>query len=303
MTLFNTPSFDQGSLSTHNPILTPPQQVMDWESKTELSTQKMIRNKRKLSFSASANRDQWTEQEELDMLLAHKQYKNKWSEITKHLKGKSNNTIKNRFYSIFRRIRGKVQRENFIFESKLELLKICYMTSLMVYHLDHPMSSSRVKEGRGKDFIYSLIHNLPREKVKKYEEKIKELVGHRGSMNDLINKLVVTSDADTPSATPETKLKDISFEYCALPENSNIPPQFQVCDFLEEPFILPNLESSMLGDSDSSSPDIPQSPSTLSEGPAAAAANASRAACFTNASDEWDDFGSMEKISATRKLF
>jgi hypothetical protein len=270
-----------------------------------LNTKKMMKNKRKSSFGTSFNKDQWTEQEELDMLIAHKQHKNKWSEITRHLKGKSNNTVKNKFYSIFRRIKGKVQRDDFTFETKLELLKICYMISLMTYYLDHPMNYSKLKGRRGKDFIYSLIHNLSREKVQKYEDRIKELIEHKGNMNELIEKLTLTSNTNTLSATPETKPKDILIEHCAFPKassDSNTHPHSQAYDFLEELVILPSLENSMLGDSGSSSLDIPQSPSGLSEGPAAAAANAFRVACFTNALDEWDGFDLMENLPEQPKL-
>lgn len=309
MTYPTAQPYDQLSLNLNEQNSPSSQQATEKKSEPGIRThsKKMAREKRRTSFNGLQGKDPWTEQEEFEMLLAHKQYKNKWSEITQHLKGKSNNTVKNRFYSIFRRIKGKVQRNDFSFESKLELFKICYMTSLMNYHLDHPMVSSKAKGRRGKDFIYSLIHNLPKEKVQRYEERIKDLAGHKGSMNELIAELTkacksLTGNVSVSQYTPtiasitiKTKPKDIHAENLTPPEESNTFNHIRPYEFLEDSFILESLDNSLFCDSDSSSPEILHSPSALSEGPAAAAAGASRAACFTDTLDAWSDLGFVER--------
>lgn len=314
MTYPTTQPYDQLSLIFNEESI-PSSQAFEKKSETgiKVHSKKMTKEKRRTSFNGLQGKDPWTEEEEFEMLLAHKQYKNKWSEITQHLKGKSNNTVKNRFYSIFRRIKGKVQRDDFSFESELELFKICYMTSLMNYHLDHPMVSSKAKGRRGKDFIYSLIHNLPKEKVQRYEERIKDLAGHRGNMNDLIGELTkacrslennLAANQCKPMITSimiKTKPKDIHAENLIPSEESNTFNHILPYEFLEDSFVLKSLDNSLFCDSDSSSPEILYSPSALSEGPAAAAAGASRAACFTDTLDAWSDLGFVERGFEERK--
>lgn len=51
----------------------------------------------------SLSRHPWSEREEFEMLIAYRKYQNRWSNVSQSLNGRDNNTIKNRFYSIFRK--------------------------------------------------------------------------------------------------------------------------------------------------------------------------------------------------------
>eukprot|EP00826_Nyctotherus_ovalis_P025613 TRINITY_DN1986_c0_g1_i11.p1 TRINITY_DN1986_c0_g1~~TRINITY_DN1986_c0_g1_i11.p1 ORF type:complete len:318 (-),score=51.37 TRINITY_DN1986_c0_g1_i11:244-1197(-) len=301
MSILTVQTQDQKAFASCGQVLLSLQHTGGWGLKEGgLSGKKLARERRRASVNTALGKDPWTEREEYDMLIAHREHKNRWSEITHHLKGKSNNTVKNRFYSIFRRIKGKVQRADFSFDSKLELLKICYMTSLMQYHLNNPMLSPKSKGRRGKDFIYSLIHNLPREKVQKYEDRLKQLINHQGSMHDLIDELILahktSSDAQTIQYTPTKyspsleSVKDVPKDNLSFPEDPDILEQVQLYESFDESFRLPSLENSLMSEPESASPAAGLSPSALSEGPAAAAAGASRAACFTDTVDEWNEF-------------
>lgn len=313
MSSLTAQSQDQKAFARHDQILLPLQQTSGRELRKEgeFGRRKLARERRRASVNAALGKDPWTECEEYKMLIAHREHKNKWSEITHHLKGKSNNTVKNRFYSIFRRIKGKVQRADYSFDSKLELLKICYMTSLMQYHLNNPMLSPKSKGRRGKDFIYTLIHNLPREKVQKYEDRLRQLINHKGSMHDLIDELILahktSSDAQTVHYTPTKyspsleSVKDVPKDNLSFPEDPEILEQAQLCESFDESFRLPSLENSSMGELDSSSPAAGLSPSALSQGPAAAAAGASRAACFTDTLDEWDGFNLQREDNEERE--
>lgn len=131
----------------------------------------------------------WTEQDELAMLIAHKKHKNRWADVSEALNGRSNNTIKNKFYSVFRKIRGKILKGDCSYVSKLELLEIHYIIILIEQYLSNPAQTPKTKGKRGKDFIYSLIHSLTDKMVADYKAKIIELTKHEGTMDELFDKL------------------------------------------------------------------------------------------------------------------
>ena len=186
----------------------------DWNSisdRLNVSFPNSLRSARQCSqrwFELYGNEDSkksWTEQDELSMIIAHKKHKNRWADISEALKGRSNNTIKNKFYSVFRKIRGKILKSDCSYVSKLELLEIHYIISLIEQYLAHPTSTPKTKGKRGKDFIYSLIHSLNDKMVADYKQKFKELTKDEGTMDELFNKLSAQLKASTekPAQQPE----------------------------------------------------------------------------------------------------
>lgn len=288
--------------------LLPPQQTIDWNMAH--GGRDSSRERSRQSFICAASKDPWTEQEEFKMIVAHRKYKNKWSEMTENLKGRNNNTIKNKFYSVFRKIKGKIQKEDYSYESKLELLETYYIISLMEYHLEHPTQYPKAKGKRGKDFIYSLIHNLTQEMVQNYKEKIQQLAMHEGNMKDLINELTIiyqgsgdglTTKYHTPAknnSTDEDKMRNGPGETLTVLETPNNLCNLEMDEFLNAPFKISNPENSPIIESGRSSPALLFSPPPLSAGPAAAAAGASRAACFGG----FSDISSMAKALTEERL-
>eukprot|EP00826_Nyctotherus_ovalis_P038674 TRINITY_DN3637_c0_g1_i16.p1 TRINITY_DN3637_c0_g1~~TRINITY_DN3637_c0_g1_i16.p1 ORF type:complete len:306 (+),score=79.42 TRINITY_DN3637_c0_g1_i16:179-1096(+) len=266
----------------------------------QVEEQKSVLKERKQSHVYMGSKDPWTEEEEFKMIVAHRKYKNKWSSMTGLLKGRNNNTIKNKFYSVFRKIKGKVLKDDFTFDSKLELLETHYIISLIEYHLEHPTQHPKAKGKRGKDFIYSLIHSLTEEMVQSYKERMKALVKGRGDVEQLVKELTAEFSDDngartqhqTPafnSSLPENKVKSIHIENHAVSETSNNSYNIEIEELLlSTPFRLPYPEISPILELGHFTPGQLLSPLPLSAGPAEAAARATQAACFGGFGDVSD---------------
>lgn len=127
----------------------------------------------------------WTEQEELRMLAVHQKYQNKWSNMAQELVGRSNNSIKNRFYSIFRKVKNKVLKQDLSHESKFELLETLYMIYLMELYFGSSQPIPKQTGKRGKDFIFSLLKGLHPEIIIRYKTELQKSGGAETSLDSL----------------------------------------------------------------------------------------------------------------------
>jgi hypothetical protein len=138
-------------------------------------TNKKVKGRKGKSANTSAARGaekSWSEQEELEMLIAHQNHRNNWSNIALEIRGRSNNSIKNRFYSIFRKVRNKIKRRDLVHNSKLEVAETVYVMALIEQYFANPLPSSEINGKRGKDFLYTLLKGLFIGEVREYKRDI-----------------------------------------------------------------------------------------------------------------------------------
>lgn len=135
-------------------------------------------------------RKPWTDQEELKMLVVHHKYQNKWSSMALELGGRSNNSIKNRFYSIFRKVKNKILKQDVVHESKLELLETLYVIFLMEHYFANLPPIPKQTGKRGKDFIFSLLKGLQLETIIRYRTELQKSDGAGISLDKLWLELV-----------------------------------------------------------------------------------------------------------------
>lgn len=168
----------------------------------------------------SDSKKPWNEEEELRLILAHKQFKNRWADVADAMKGRSGNNIKNKFYSIFRKVKGKIAKNDYSYTSQLELLEIRYMSTLMLHYLAHPIVRVKTKGKRGKDFIYSLICNLSLDSVNNYSKCLSDMTKAKGNLEELfdtLEKQILSKTSCYAKSNSKQNIKeetkDISQEY------------------------------------------------------------------------------------------
>ena len=135
-------------------------------------------------------KDPWSHQEELELLIQYKRFKNKWCNISRSLNNRSNNSVKNKFYSIFRRIKNKIKRMDLSCSSELERIEVFYIIDLIEDYFSQPHSSNIKRLKRGTDFIFTLLGNMKSDEVSKYKEELLKLHIKESSLELLLDKIV-----------------------------------------------------------------------------------------------------------------
>lgn len=125
--------------------------------------------------SISTRDEQWTEDEEITFLILHTENGNKWSEIAKHLNSKTNNEIKNHFYTIFRKYMRKIIKKDFNLPSPLEVIKCHYVVILLIKYFNQIIPTDK------KDYLVTLIYSE--------DLTVRQVYEYLKSLNDLFPSL------------------------------------------------------------------------------------------------------------------
>eukprot|EP00826_Nyctotherus_ovalis_P053803 TRINITY_DN7020_c0_g1_i7.p1 TRINITY_DN7020_c0_g1~~TRINITY_DN7020_c0_g1_i7.p1 ORF type:complete len:351 (+),score=62.10 TRINITY_DN7020_c0_g1_i7:222-1274(+) len=213
-------------------------------------TSKQCRERWHYCLDMKINHKPWSKDEEAVLLIAHMDYGNKWCEIATRFNGRHNNMIKNRFYSVLRKVKNKIRNSDYSSQDQLELLEMHYMTDVMANYINHPAPAEDYKRKRGRDFMYTLVSDITIATLEKYSQNLTIFAPVGGSLRSLLEKIVessrdkgkarmspvlmsscskISADIQTISSNPQVTLKHI-LEFCwgekgklfILPE----PPSF-----------------------------------------------------------------------------
>ena len=80
----------------------------------------------------SINKNQWSEVEEYLFIECHKLFGNKWSEIAKFIHGRTDNAIKNHFYSSLRKHISRMNKDLVTLDHRISLYLVGYLRNLLL---------------------------------------------------------------------------------------------------------------------------------------------------------------------------
>ena len=173
------------------------------------------------SLSPNINKGIWTEKEEKILFLTQLKIGNKWSELAKFLPGRSENDIKNHFYSKLRKYIRKICKElhkSKLLESKginsslytsnkvysliqieniplISLSKNTIVNAIQKDYLNKEERLNKLKESSFNDSIYDLSTDIENSfYTKLIENKNFILLKNINSSNDFINELLKIND-------------------------------------------------------------------------------------------------------------
>jgi myb proto-oncogene protein len=234
----------------------------------------------------------WSEKEKVELLLAHHKFKNRWSDISSALNGRNNNSVKNCFYTIFRKVKNKIKKADYTYTSTSDLLQIHYILSVMKSYLSSLTGMKSIELKGGKDFSYKLLQHISIDMLTSYTAAFQEKTTSCGTMQELFEQML--SEAEPAKIVmPEEPLEEtkkvenvevVSPEQL-VPVEAESPAKLMIF-ITKDPSPFENM---ILGPPSATMQKY--SPCILSAGPAAAAAAAIKAPCFQA---EPDDLGFSE---------
>jgi hypothetical protein len=65
-------------------------------------------------LNPNVKKGDWSKEEDLRLFILFSKYSSSWSKLTKHFKGRTENSIKNRYYSTIRKIKADFKKNNIL---------------------------------------------------------------------------------------------------------------------------------------------------------------------------------------------
>jgi hypothetical protein len=159
----------------------------------------------------------WNDKEDAQLLLAHMKFKNKWTKISTLIEGRSNNVIKNHFYSVFRKVKNKVISLDVSWINQLELIQVRYILDLINHYLSNPLPPSEKSGRRGKDYIYTLMENVTKKNVTEFEARLKRSTTLQGDYEELLKACCENGDlrsaVSQSTITPKNAFTNMEIHY------------------------------------------------------------------------------------------
>jgi len=153
-------------------------------------TSKQCRERWHYCLDLKINHKPWSKQEEAILLLAHMDYGNHWCDISTYFKGRHNNMIKNRFYSILRKVKNKIRNKDYNGVDQLELVEMHYMAGVMINYIRNPAPAEDSKRRRKRDFMYSLINDINLTTLEQFSSDLLVINPLKESLREALSKII-----------------------------------------------------------------------------------------------------------------
>lgn len=157
---------------------------------SNIKSSKQCRERWHYCLDLKINHKPWSKYEEAVLIIAHMDFGNRWCDIATHFKGRHNNMIKNRFYSILRKVKNKIRVNDYSSQDQLELLELYYMTSVMTNYAKHPAPSEDFKRKRGRDFMYTLVNDIAISTLENYNRNLLIYSPLEESLRDSLKRII-----------------------------------------------------------------------------------------------------------------
>ena len=176
------------------------------------------------------SKTRWSEEEEVRLIVAYKRFKNDWKRVARRVGTRDNGAVKNRFYTIFRKVRYQVLHDNCQYKSPLELLEMYFMIATMEDYLRREKPPGQGNTQRSVDFIFTLIQNLNLDILSRFGARLVALAAPEGNMEELLRRFATKHQIPLEDSPPDkgpasnresAKLKEQELGGDLAPEDKN----------------------------------------------------------------------------------
>ncbi|CDW89742.1 myb-like dna-binding domain protein [Stylonychia lemnae] len=133
-------------------------ELVNQKFNTQNRNPKICRERWHNHLDPAINKKQWSDYEEMQFIQAHQTLGNRWAEISKVIKGRTDNAIKNHFYSSLRKNISRISKDVVTLDQKLSpqarqhsIYLISYLRGLLQKQIDYERQQSVIEEFKGRD--------------------------------------------------------------------------------------------------------------------------------------------------------